>query len=112
MSIYFYFYEDELLYIGSSMNMKRRIKEHKSRLKCGSNIPFYNYLRENNLTFDTIELEDVKTEVTYKEQLRLLEGKCIMLYKPICNVETSGHTYEEWYEENKVRLIQKQNQYY
>ena len=86
MSIYFYFYEDELLYIGSTFDMKARIGIHKSRLKYNSTIKFYKYLRENNLTFDNLEMEEVETEITDDLQLKILEQNCQDLYEPICNM--------------------------
>ena len=101
-SIYFYFYQDKLLYIGSTFDMKRRIIEHKSRLKCDSNIPFYKYLRENSLVFHNLEIEIVEAGINDKEELRLLEGKCITLYKPKCNIEIPGSrnfNYKEYQKE-------------
>lgn len=100
-SIYFYFYQDKLLYIGSSMDMKVRIDRHKSRLKCGSTVKFYKYLREQNLTFDNLELEEVETEITDDIELKILERKCQDLYEPLCNMIKAYISEEELKEYKK-----------
>lgn len=64
-SVYFYFYENELLYVGSTFDMKRRHNEHKRKYKYVS-IPFYTSIKENGLTLDDLELEEVITEITGK----------------------------------------------
>lgn len=102
MSVYFYFHKEELLYIGSCKDMEERIKSHKKNLKYKLyKIPFYRYLEENGLTIDELELEEVKTEITDKNQLRLLEGKCQRLYTPKCNIRVERRTKKEWLEDNK-----------
>jgi hypothetical protein len=112
MSIYFYFYEDLLLYIGSSFNIERRLWHHKSDLKCGSEMPFYKYLREHELILNDLEIEIIKTDITNKKNLEILEGKCIKLYNPKCNVVVPGRTSKEHYEENKERILKTQKEYY
>ena len=57
MFIYFYFYKEQLIYIGSCKRIKKRIGNHKSDLKKGLDKPFYNYLRDKNLTLKDLEIE-------------------------------------------------------
>ena len=85
MSIYFYFYEVEMLYIGSTFNLKKRQDRHKSSLKCGDTMPFYKYLREKNLTFDNLRIEVVETAIYEREPLKILEDMMIQYSKPKCN---------------------------
>ena len=113
MSIYFYFYKETLLYIGSSMDIKARIEVHKSKLKNGNTMPFYKYLREQNLTFENLELEDVKTEITDKIELVILEQKCQDLYEPICNMRRAYSSKEDKKEYDKeYRKTDKYKEYY
>lgn len=111
MYIYFYFYKEELLYIGSTFDFKQREGTHKSRLKCNSNLQFYKYLREQNLTLENLEAEVVKTEITDNTELRRLEGNLIKIYNPICNKEVAGRTHKEYYEDNKDKYKEYQKEY-
>ena len=109
MSVYFYFYQDELLYIGSTFDMKERIKSHKKDYR-RSKLPFYRELQENGLTMDDLELEEVKTGIIDDIELTL-EGKCQRLYKPQCNKRIEGRTIKE-YLEDKKDFVNKQAQVY
>ena len=114
MSIYFYFYEDELLYIGSTFGMKDRIKKHQ--YKYDSDIlPFYRDLKANGLTMDDLELEEVKTGIVDDKELRLLEGECQRFYKPQCNINIAGRSrkesHKEYYENNKVKILARHKEY-
>ena len=100
MSIYFYFYEDELLYIGSTFDMKDRIKKHQ--YKYDSDIlPFYRDLKANGLTMEDLELEEVKTDQK--------------LYKPQCNMNIAGRSrkesHKEYYENNKDKILARHKEY-
>ena len=119
MSIYFYFYEDEILYIGSTFDLKQREKRHKSCLKCGDTMPFYKYLREQNLIFDNLRIEIVETAIYEKEPLKILEDMMIEYWKPKCNVyraylsEAEKKEYmKEYYEDNKEKVLANNKQYY
>ena len=54
--IYKFSYADELLYVGSTEDVDKRIRLHKSSLKNNNTIYFYEYLRENDLNFDDLRL--------------------------------------------------------
>ena len=99
-SIYFYFYKETLLYIGSTFDMKERLRGHKHEYKTEVQ-PFHKYLKANGLTLDDLELEEVKTGITDKEELRLLEGNCQKLYKSQCNVRIESRTKKEHREDTK-----------
>ena len=101
MSIYFYFYEDEILYIGSTFDLKQREKRHKSCLKCGDTMPFYKYLREQNLIFDNLRIEIVETAIYEKEPLKILEDMMIEYWKPKCNVYRAYLSEEDKKEQRK-----------
>ena len=100
MSIYFYFYEDELLYIGSTFDMKERIRTHKRDYEKDI-LPFYRDVKANGLTIDDLELEEVETEITDKIKLKILERKCQDLYDPLCNINRAYINEEEYREYHK-----------
>ena len=119
MSVYFYFYQNEMLYIGSTFNLKQRKKDHKSALKCGNTRPFYKYLREHNLNFDNLRIEVVETAIYEKEPLHILEDMMIDYWKPKYNLnraylsEAEKKEYmKEYYEDNKEKVLANNKQYY
>jgi len=104
MSIYAYFYEEKLLYIGSTINIKQRQSRHKSKLNNDSQMPFYIYLKENNLTFADLDIEIVNTDITDELELRRAEGKVTKLCNPECNLRIEGRTKKEYREDNKEKI--------
>ena len=62
-------------------------------------------------SLEDLDFEDVKTDINDEEQLRLLEGDCQRLYKPLCNVRTEGRTKKEYREDNKEYLKEYQKKY-
>ena len=109
MSIYFYYYEDELLYVGSSIDMEKRIINHRNLYKKDI-LSFYKQLKENGLRLEDLDVEEVKTEIADKQELRLLEGQYQRLYKPQCNKRLEGRSKEEWYEDNKDKVLARLNE--
>ena len=81
--------------------MKARIGIHKRDLKCDRTIKFDKYLRENNLTFDNLELEEVETGITDKIELKMLERKCQDLYEPLGKMKKAYLSEEELKEYKK-----------
>jgi predicted GIY-YIG superfamily endonuclease len=74
MSIYAYSYNNELLYIGSTMDLKDREKKHKKSLKTGKNEqPFHRYLKKQNLNIENLHKDVVETAIFEKEPLEMLE---------------------------------------
>ena len=67
MYIYYYFYKDELLYIGSTKNIVKRSQSHKDSLKKGNTSPFYIHLRESNLFIGDLEKEVILIELTDRD---------------------------------------------
>lgn len=86
--IYGIYYKDKLIYIGSSDNLDRRWKQHKTALEKGKHSNkalqkyFNTYVRDvNELGFRVIH----KTLDASKIRLFFAEMICILNYRPTCN---------------------------
>lgn len=119
MSIYFWFYEDELLYIGSSMNIGDRLNTYKSNDRLSKQTSFNKQLKEKGIALKDLEFEEVKTGINNRNELEILEGKCQMLYNPKFNKTIAGgmgpnyvkrdtdhrrESQKKWWELNKERI--------
>lgn len=103
--IYAYSLGNEILYIGSTAEKKKRHALHKTLLKgSGKPQPFHTYLRENGLTFDDLDYTVIQLNLENKKERLKLERQQIEMNKPVCNSNTPGRTLEEWIEENKDKL--------
>lgn len=115
MYIYCFFYQFDELYIGSTQDFNKRLITHKKSLKYNHQMPFYKYLRDNDLTFNDLELEYINTGIVDTNELLIMEGKCIQLYNPICNINIAGQTkkqYDHQYRaSNKEQIKQKRGEY-
>ena len=90
--------------------MKKRIITHRCNYEMGI-LLLYRDLKANGLTMDDLDLEEVKTEITDKQELEILEGKCQKLYKPLCNEIIAGRSQKEWYDDNKEIILEKNKEY-
>ena len=116
-------------YIGSSVNIKKRIISHKTKCNnitsIGYNFKVYEFIR-NNGNFDNFEFEILlEIEVKSKKELKnKYEAKYIIDFKPELNTkipttyDDENVEYEEeffkpsYYEEHKEIILEKGNQYY
>lgn len=94
--IYYYAYNDQLLYIGATSNEKRRNSKHKSELKRNSQIPFYKYLRQNDLKFENLEYKFYQCNMVNKNELYQYLSDYIKLMNPRCNVHIPNRTIKEY----------------
>ena len=103
-------------YIGSSVNMKQRIANHKSDCNntnsIGYNFKVYKFIR-NNGGFENWEFETLlEVEVISKKELRLKYERPYQLeLLPQLNSQLEGRTIEEWYEDNKEEILKKQKKW-
>ena len=55
--IYAYKYNGEILYIGSTENKEQRHRQHLKSFESKTPMGFHNKMKQDNLTFDDVELE-------------------------------------------------------
>ena len=111
MFIYFLYYEDEVIYVGSTKKFKERMDKHRSRLKNGYKQKIYEFMRDKNLLFENLKTYKFETNLQTKFELTYLEGIYIRLFKPICNEIIAGRSRKEYYKDNKEQLIEYHREY-
>jgi len=102
-------------YIGSTTDFKKRINTHKSNCNNENskdyNLKVYQYIRENgnwdNFTFNILEEYSCEN----KKQLESQERYYIELLKPTLNGRIPTRTVEEYYEDNRDKLLEYQKEY-
>ena len=103
-------------YIGSSKDFKKRCIKHKSTCNNenskGYNLKVYKYIRENCgwNEWTIIKLYDYPCKNKYK--LELEEQRAIKEYKSTLNQFIPCRTYQEWYNDNKEKILQKGKEHY
>tara|TARA_R110000764_G_scaffold100423_1_gene185402 strand:+ start:264 stop:773 length:510 start_codon:yes stop_codon:yes gene_type:complete len=111
-------------YIGSTVEFKDRIGEHKSRYNCGSKIKLYEFIRANGglSNWDIIPIEIIDFPIS-TEELRQYEQGYLDKYKPQLNSLRAYRTEEqrkdqekehnkEYYENNKAYALEQSKEYY
>ena len=107
----------EDFYIGSSVDIKKRIASHKSDCNNSNskkyNFKVYKFIR-NNGGWDNWEFEILlEVSVISKEELRIKYERPYQLdLKPDLNVRVEGRTIDEWYEDNKKEKLKKKKEFY
>lgn len=74
---------NEVLYIGSSRDIKHRYATHKYNYHNLIDRPIYNYLYENNINFNDLFFSTLKQ--CDLQELNKYEREFILLYEPIIN---------------------------
>jgi hypothetical protein len=105
--LYNIWFEDQLLYSGSTTCFTKRKSEHNAAIKNNNtSLPFYRALYELNITFEELRFEIYKEcPCNSIQELHKLEGELIRELKPKYNYRIAGRTYKEWrkdrYEKNE-----------
>jgi predicted GIY-YIG superfamily endonuclease len=118
--IYGIYYNNECLYIGSTKNLKKRKRDHKSdcyNLK-GNRYTrkIYHYIRENVNDWNELEWK-IYESVSYenKKSLLSIEAEYIKYFNPIGNCEIPGREYKEsqqqYYQNNLDKIKEQRKQY-
>jgi vacuolar-type H+-ATPase subunit I/STV1 len=108
--------ETKDFYIGSSYNFKERCRTHKK--SCNNqnikdyNYKVYKYIRENGGwdCWNIILLYDYQCKNKY--QLELEETRAVKEYKSTLNQVIPRRTHQEYYQDNKEKLLQKRKELY
>lgn len=97
--VYFIYYKEDLLYIGSTENFKRRQNGH--RIRCynedskKSDFALYKYIRENNIEFGGLIWKTIAYEYICKDDLLKIENLYIQSCNPKCNVYKAYRTFQD-----------------
>ena len=128
--VYKVVYNDTIIYIGSTTNIKSRIYQHKyncyNEKTSAYNMKIYKYIRENDIDWDDITFETIEeVEMNNLTELKKLEGKYIKEHLDLLNVRLAGqgNTEEEmkeymkeWhiktYPQRREAVLQKKKEYY
>jgi predicted GIY-YIG superfamily endonuclease len=109
--IYYFYYNNDLLYIGHTTDFRSRKTSHKS---CCFNeksksyqIKLYKYIRDNNINWNDIRWECVNYPCNNKNEANREEGRIQRLEKPICNYEVAGRTNKQFYDEVDSKKIKE-----
>jgi len=118
MSVY-KIYKDYLLYVGSTIDYKRRLRDHRSRCNNKNNkqykTPLYKIIRENG-GWDTFKKEEIETNIQKdklnerEEYYRIKLNANMNSMKCYTGLTTKEYT-KEYYENNKEKLLKNQNEY-
>lgn len=116
-AVYYFESNNEIIYVGSSSELSRRMRQHKCHIKQGSNdgsqTELYQFLQSNSFTIHFAYTDDYKQE----------EQKLIEQYQPKFNLKRalaglknkrfdSVEYNREWREKYKEEYKQKKKQYY
>lgn len=111
--IYYYYHNDVLLYIGSTLNIKQRTQGHINKnnydIECSK---LYKYCSENNIIFTDLKFTSEEEEYTTIDELRKNEGLKQKELKPICNSRIAGRDDAEYYIDNQEHLKEKAINYH
>ena len=108
-------------YIGSTTNLKNRIREHKSSCN-NKNCKYYNskkykFIRKNG-GFDNFYFEILEDEIEFnnRKELNKIERYYIEEFKSLLNINIPSRTEKEyrkmWEKKNKEEIIKKNKEYY
>jgi hypothetical protein len=134
-NIYGFYHNGIILYIGSSYDSEQRLKQHKGNCfnanRKDYNFKFYKYIRDNNLTIDTLENKILHTftidskSKTKQEMLKKAhsqEQKFIDMLKPLCNQNKANtglnesdynkQYHKQYQSDNKDKIKQQRKQRY
>ena len=104
------------IYVGSTNNLRVRKNNHKS--SCNNkdsrnyNLNVYQFIRSNGgfSNFNIFQIEEVKYNIKY--ELHARERYYIELLNPSLNKVIPNRTQQEYNEDNKEKINERQKQYY
>lgn len=85
MYIYFYYWDDELLYIGSTTDYIKRQKNHINHLNSNTTKPLYKFMKERGLSFNDLFMKIRITDLENRDLLYQYEKELIYNLQPLCN---------------------------
>ena len=111
--IYTIYHQDNLIYVGSTIDFKVRLSAHKTNCynvkRPHYNTPIYQYIRSNGDWKDyKFKIIDIYYNIT-KKLLTKIEGDYMKYFNfdKLLNREIAGRTKEEYYLDNKTQIKAK-----
>ncbi len=106
---------DDEVYIGSTVDLKNRMRVHRRDAKRHPERRVYKHINENG-GWDNVKVEIIdEVECESKDEMRLMEGDYIREYGTL-NVKVEGRTskeyMKEWCKGNKDQYLKHQKIYY
>tara|TARA_R110002126_G_C10322871_1_gene489099 strand:- start:106 stop:759 length:654 start_codon:yes stop_codon:yes gene_type:complete len=103
------------VYVGSTTNFKRRKCMHKSSVINEKNkkndIKVYKFIRDNG-GWENWDMEWVAdVQCAHKLELLKIEGQYIKLLNGTLNIRIAGRTTEEYYNDNKDKIVKQMKEY-
>jgi hypothetical protein len=106
--VYFIYYNNDLLYVGSTFDIKKRIRQHRYLFNQEKDRELYNYLRKNSIQFEKLLFKHIKYDyLPDEESLKKIETLYIRALNPITNIYMPRRTIEEWRYDNKEKFTCK-----
>jgi hypothetical protein len=113
--IYYVYFNESLLYIGHSTNIKCRKNQHHHHCYNTESkkyhLSFYKHIREKNIQWDDLRWECEKYPCADKNEAIKEEGLRIRRDKPIGNIVIPGRTTKEYVEDNKEKIKERFTKY-
>lgn len=101
--------KDKVIYIGSTTNFDRRIRQHKYDYKKRTR-PIHKYIYE--IGWDAITIQPIIYTGLEGEELLKLEEKYIRLHKDtVKNIRIPYRTYKEYRENNRDKILKYNKEY-
>lgn len=100
------------MYVGSTIDVSSRLRNHKADLKNGRQSKLYKRIREYGLCFNDIDFIILESYPCNTEQeLRRREGVFQTELKPTLNDNIAGRTKQEYRNDNKDIIAKKKKEY-
>ncbi len=105
---------DEIIYVGSTNDMKKRYNNHKGVCNNENNYPVYQYMRDNNgienFKFKKIcDIDEEYRRITEQFYIDTFKPKCNTYNAIVDNKEYKKEYNKVYYEKNKDRIKEKFN---
>lgn len=118
-TIYYIYYNEILIYVGSTIDLNKRKGYHKSRCYNKNskeyNKKLYEYIRANDIIFENLVWKTEETNITDTTEARKYEGSKILELNPLCNCVIAGRGQKEsnkqWRENNREKNLERHKQW-
>jgi hypothetical protein len=114
--IYYCYHQNDLLYIGHSLNFQHRKNGHKTtcfnETNKDHNMQFYQYIRDNNIEWDSLRWEVEKYPCKDEFEALREEGRRQKKDSPLTNKNIAGRSTKEYREDHPEWYKEYNKNYY